>query len=84
MVQVAFVGGEALAGMVPPTNRIAVCPAERGRPELFSSEPPQLLIGAGEAATDNPAGRVSVKLTSVYADPVGFRNVIVRVLVPFA
>ena len=59
IVQVDSVGGVVLAGTVPPVNSISLVPA------MAVSVPPQLLIGAGDAAMISVLGRVSVRCTPV-------------------
>lgn len=75
IVQVAGVGGAPLAGMVPFVKVTDVSP---GLPLTVPA--PQVVVGA--PATVTSAGRLSVMLTPVYGEPVGFCNVMVNVLVP--
>lgn len=74
-VQVFSVGGVALAGIVPPLKLMVPAPA------TAVNVPPQLLTAAGDAATVNPAGRVSLTATPVKGSPLGFCKVIVNRLV---
>lgn len=72
------VGGIALAGIVPPV-RVTVRGAvtETVPPQVVDSEPLTIVI-----FVLGVEGRVSVMFTPVYAEFVGFCNVIVRVLMP--
>jgi hypothetical protein len=60
------------AGIVPPIKLTEVVVTE--------TVPPHVL--AVTLTTVNGAGKLSVKFTPVYGDPVGFCNVIISVVVP--
>jgi hypothetical protein len=63
------------AGMVPPVSRTTLSGAGGG-----AIVPPQLFVIVPD--TVNGAGKLSVKFTPVYGEPVGFCRVIISVVVP--
>lgn len=66
------------AGMVPLTIEIVCVPATA----VMFDTVVQVVATFGGLAMVKLAGRVSVKLAPVYGEPVGFCNVMVRVVVP--
>ena len=63
------------AGMVPPV-RLTV------RGGVMETAPPQVVAAEPGTTVRTVPGKVSDTFTPVYGEPVGFCNVIVRVLVP--
>ena len=63
------------AGIVPPARLTLV-----GVVETVPGGTPQVLLAA--PLTINGAGKLSVTAAPVYGEPVGFCNVMIRVLVP--
>lgn len=63
------------AGIVPPV-KVTV------RGKIVATVPPQVVDADPGTTVNTVPGRVSEMLTPVYAEPVGFRSVMVRVVVP--